>query len=286
MDEPIINERERIAANKLVADRVPIREWWFKDNALLTFQFNASSTTVPEGERFIVRTADAARQLTSDERLQHRAETLVHEETAHARMHDAYNRYLKAQGFPSARFEEENRRLGIFFEKIFPNVLTRLAICAMIEHFTAIFSKQVLDIGILEGEDTDERMDRVWSWHCIEELDHRATVFDLYKELGGGYFRRVAAAIFSSFLFAITHTSCLLTFLHTKKLLWNGGVWKNGWTYLFGKRGAYRIFLTHWILYFKPGFHPYQIPIENRYRKQMHHYHIEDELVGYFPPAT
>lgn len=282
MDEPVINERERKHAQELVDADVPIPEWWFRRSALLTFLFNASSTTVPEGERFIVRAAHAGSLMVNDDELKKRVHTLAHEETAHARMHDAYNRYLAEIGFPSERYNAETKRLILFFERIF-DVKARLAVCAMIEHFTAIFSKQVLDTGILEGEDVDERMDRVWSWHCLEELEHRSTAIDLYRKIGGGYLTRVMSALLASALFAFVHTRCLLVFLHTKKLLWSWEIWQTGWRYVLGRKGVYRLFLTEWIVYFKPGFHPTDIAIENRFQKQLHHYHIEEELVNYFP---
>jgi predicted metal-dependent hydrolase len=283
MSEPVINERERTHAAQLVAAGTPIPQWWFRRSAMLTFLFNASSTTVPEGERFIIRAARDARDFTSDEGLKKRAETLMHEEAAHARMHDAYNRYLDSLGLPTEKYYEETKRLIQFLEKRF-SLMGRLAVCTMIEHFTAIFSKQVLDTGILEGEDVDERMDRVWSWHCIEEVEHRSTAFDLYLALGGGYFTRIGAAWLTSVLFAYMHTRCLFAFLAAKKALWKWNTWRYGLPYVFGPRGVYHLFLTDWIRFFKPGFHPYQIPIANRYHKQLHHYHIEEELVGYFPP--
>jgi predicted metal-dependent hydrolase len=285
MSEPVINERERLHAEELMNAGVPIREWWFKDNAMLSFLLNASSTTVPEGERFIVRAAEDARKLFNDEALQKSAETLVHEEMAHARVHDAYNRYLEEFGFPAHRYSSETRELVEFFERLF-SLKGRLAICAMIEHFTAIFAKQIFETGILEGEDTDERMDRIWSWHSLEELEHRSTAIDMYRRIGGGYFLRAYAALIGSILFAYIHTRCLFGFLRAKKLLWKWHTWRTGLPYIFGKKGVYRLFLTEWILYFKPGFHPYDIPIENRFQKQLHHYHIEEELVSYFPSAT
>lgn len=282
MNEAVINERERLHAAELVDAKVPIPEWWFRKSALLSFLFNASSATVPEGERFIVRAVDEARAHIEEPELLKAAETLMHEELAHARMHDAYNRYLEELGFPAHTYNAETERLLLFFEKIF-SLKGRLATCAMIEHFTAIFSKQVLDTGILEGEEVDERMDRVWSWHCLEELEHRSTAIDMYRRMGGGYGTRVGVALITSFFFALSHTRCLLAFLREKKLLWKWHTWSVGWPYIFGKRGVYRLFLTHWILYFKPGFHPRQVPIENRLQKQLHHYHIEEELVNYFP---
>ncbi len=282
MDELVINERERLHAAELVEAHVPIPEWWFKHNALLSFILNASSATVPEAERFIVRTASRAHDRVWDKELRKRAETLVHEETAHARVHDAYNRYLEVCGFPAFAFSDDTKKLVEFFERTV-SLETNLAICAMLEHFTAVFSKQLFDYGILEGEDTDERMDRIWSWHSLEELEHRSTAIDLYRELGGGYLRRILAALLASLLFLIAHTRCLLAFLNAKKLVWKWSTWSSGIPYIWGRKGVYRLFLTHWILYFKPGFHPNDIIIENRLQKQLHHYHIEGELVTYFP---
>lgn len=283
MHEPVINEREQVHAADLAARQVPIREWWFRDNALLSFLFNASSTTVPDGELFIVRAIDEAQQLVEDEELKRHAAVLIHEETAHARMHYAYNRYLDGIGLPSLKYNAQSAALLAGFERRF-TLLMRLATCAMIEHFTAIFSKQVLDTGILEGEDVDERMDRVWSWHCLEELEHRSTAIELYRALGGGYFMRIWIATITSLLFALVHTRCLLAFLASKHVLWKWHTWRTGMPYVFGRRGVYRLFVTEWIRYYRPGFHPKDIPILNRFHKQLHHYHIEEELVGYFPP--
>ena len=214
MDEPVINERERAHAGELVKEKAPIREWRFRANALLTFAFNATSSTVPDGERFIVRTADEARKLINDEQLKKNAETLIHEETAHARMHDAYNRYLDSLGFPATKHSEETKKLLMFFEKRF-SLKMRLVTCTIIEHFTVTYSKQVLDIGVLEGEDVDERMDRVWSWHCIEEMEHRSTALDLYRGIGGGDWVGGFIGAFGSGVFALCHYRGLLGLLCT-----------------------------------------------------------------------
>lgn len=281
MDEPVINEREGKHARLLTKAGVPIREWWFRDNAFVTFAFNATSAAVPEGERFIVRAVEEAARLISDPRLKKEAETLVHEERAHARMHDAYNAYLESIGLPALKHRNETMKLLLFFEKRM-NLKMRLVTCTIIEHFTAMYSKQILDRGILEGEEVDERMDRIWSWHCIEEMEHRSTAIDLYRALGGGYWMRFFIGAFVSTAFAITHLRCFFDFLAAKKLLFAVDAWMKGIGHLIGPKGVYALVLRYWLSYFKPGFHPRDIPIENRFNKQLHHYHIEDELVGYF----
>lgn len=281
MDESVINEREQEHARELTEKKEPIREWWYRDSALVSFLFNTSSATVPEGERFIVRAAEDAKKMVLDQVLIAHADTLIHEETAHARMHDAYNRYLDSQGFFATKKSADMKALLTFFEKRF-SLHERLVTCTIIEHFTVLFSKQILDQGILEGEDVDERMDRVWSWHCIEEMEHRSTAMDLYRAMDGKYFTRLYIGIFVSVMFAFVHTQNLIGFLRAKKLLWKAETWKHTWKYIFGTKGIYRLIVIHWLQYFVPGYHPNQIPILNRYNKQLHHYHIEDELVGYF----
>ena len=37
----------------------------------------------------------------------------------------------------------------------------------------------------------------LWSWHLIEELEHRTVAFDVYDHVVGGYFYRVAAGFYA-----------------------------------------------------------------------------------------
>src|SRR6185369_1753097 len=117
--------------------------------------------------------------------LEKEIETIMHEETAHAKVHDAFNVYLESVGLPVQKHLQSSKRIMAFLYKHF-SLRTRLALCAALEHFTASGARQVLDHGVFEGEGVDERMDRVWTWHALEELDHRAAVFDVYLATGGG----------------------------------------------------------------------------------------------------
>lgn len=229
----------------------------------------------------MVDTVQEAMPLIIDTLLLHEAEKIVHEEVAHYRVHDTYNEYLRRSGVRIDKYVDITMRLKNFIHRRF-SLLTRLAICSSTEHFTATMSRQILDSGILEGKDVDERMDIVWSWHALEELDHRNTVFDIYLALGGGYFRRVYAMLISTVLFLYIHHVCMFSLLRQRKILFSSRAWKSGIPHLFGKQGIYRALAWNWLLFFKPSFHPIQIPIENKLKKQLHHYHIESQLIKYF----
>lgn len=279
-----MNTREERHAEALRKSGEPIRNYWFGDNTLLTIFFNASSVGIPEAERYVIKTVTMLRNHRHLPGFEERIAKIIHEETGHSRVHDAYNVYLSTTGL-DLRFHLRAAKKINAFLSIF-SLRTRLAICATIEHFTASMARQILDTGILEGKRVDERMDRVWTWHALEELDHRSIAFDLYYAAGGTYPHRLFGTLICSFIFLYMQNVCFLSFMHQRGVLFDAYVWKKGLPFLFGRRGIYRSFFLDWARYFSPTFHPSKVPIRNRLQKQLHHYHIENELIHYFPTAT
>lgn len=281
MSEAVVNEREARHAEELRTHNTPIPSLWFKDNILFTLFVNASSVGIPDAERFVVATVEELLAQKDFPKLKERTTTLIHEEIAHSRVHDAYNEYLKTTGLSIGWQVRQGNYLLDFMKRRFA-LKTRLAVCAMIEHFTASMARQILDTGIFEGEDVDERMDRMWTWHSLEELHHRSTVFDLYAAAGGTYSRRVFAGLFATGLFLYLQHAGLIAFLRQRGDLFRFQVWRKGLPFLFGRRGVYRHLFWNWLFFFSPRFHPGLVPIRNELKKQLQHYHIESELIAYF----
>lgn len=249
-------------------------------NMLISTLFNGASITIPDGERFVIRAAEDALPHCSPE-LKKIAAHLMEEEAAHAKVHDAYNMYLRDRGYPVDRYVEKAKR-ATHFSNHHASLLTRLAICAAIEHLTAISSRQALENKFFEREDVDPRMKRVWMWHATEELDHRSSAFDLYQALGGGYVRRIyAALLIGVFLFYI-HVACIGALLKQEHMLWNWRAWKAASPYLFGKRGIYAHFIPDLLFYYVPNFHPSKLPLSHKLQERLQHYPIESELAEYF----
>ena len=94
MNEAVVNEREKLAADALMRAHVPITQTWLHHNAFLTSFFNASSVTIPHAERITIDSVEEALPRISDETLLREAQKIIHEEAAHYRVHDAYNEYL------------------------------------------------------------------------------------------------------------------------------------------------------------------------------------------------
>src|SRR5262249_40605821 len=70
----------------------------------------------------------------------------------------------------------------------------RLAITAALEHFTAIFAADALSRDVLLGSSNPE-MRNLLEWHAVEELEHKAVAFDVFRTVAPGYILRILALV-------------------------------------------------------------------------------------------
>lgn len=74
-----------------------------------------------------------------------------------------------------------------------PDPLFLLALTAALEHFTATIATFLLSDPELDDLIVDDGFMRFWIWHAIEENEHKAVAFDVYKAIGGDEETRVRA---------------------------------------------------------------------------------------------
>jgi predicted metal-dependent hydrolase len=133
----------------------------------------------------------------------------------------------------------------------------RLATSMALEHLTAVFARELLDNPRLMAG-ADPRAAALWYWHAFEELEHKSVVFDVYREVGGGYWVRVLHWVQ---VLAIFHS---IMFIQLTYLLKQSGQLGNfrdlirGFRYLFGLRGLFTRVFPSYLAYLKPGFHPWR----------------------------
>lgn len=280
----VLSRKEEQAVGGLVQQNSKIKKFWFHDNVFKSSFFDAGSALVSDAERFVVDTVKLARPHLKDNELKSRADCLMHEETMHSEVHDAYNEMLRNEGYKfEAVLNFEKWLMGLFQKHC--SLRTRLAMCVCIEHFTATMAKQLLERDVFYDK-IDVRMKKVWVWHALEELDHRSTAFDVYTALGGGYVRRSALMLFMTVLHLSLHGAALIAFLAQNGALFRRKTFAEGFAFTLGKEGLHRNVIGHWFTFFKFRFHPGHIPIEDRFNNRVHHYHIADELMSYFPKKS
>jgi predicted metal-dependent hydrolase len=162
----------------------------------------ALSSVFPDGEDYFVRSVRHYRDRITDPALKRHVAGFIGQEAVHGREHRVFNDRLAALGYPTKRYERFTRAGLRFRERILPPI-SNLAATAALEHFTATLAELVLtnqEIRDLMGADPVRDL---FVWHALEESEHKAVAFDVYKAVGGGEHLRIWTMNFFRFGFVI-----------------------------------------------------------------------------------
>ena len=72
----------------------------------------------------------------------------------------------------------------------------------------------------------------IFLWHALEESEHKAVAFDVYKAVGGKQFTRVWTMNFFRFVFPIVVTGMVLLSLLRDKATYKRGALRASWKHL------------------------------------------------------
>ena len=142
------------------------------------------SAVFPDGEDFFVRSVRHFRNEITDPELKRQVNGFIGQEAMHGREHRAFNARLAELGYPTKVVETITRKGLELRERIAPPK-ANLAATAALEHFTATLAELVLtDEGTREQFGHPAVRD-LFVWHALEESEHKAVAFDVYKAVGG-----------------------------------------------------------------------------------------------------
>ncbi len=230
--------------------------YWLGGDPFATHMFNALSMTFPEGEAFFVSSVRKLRDHVSDETLKAQVRGFLAQESFHRREHDAFNDWLRASGIPVDRYYAEVKVL-LDRPRKRATPLMQLAITCALEHLTATMAEAWLTTPTLR-DGAHESVRPLWTWHAMEELDHKAVAFDVYRAAGGTYPMRVGALIgATAFIIAQVSSMQLRMLAQDRKLTDVSGLARGVWDF-WGPRGHFARLMPAYVRYFKPGFHPWQ----------------------------
>jgi predicted metal-dependent hydrolase len=102
----------------------------------------------------------------------------------HGREHRVFNDRLDQLGYPAKKVERFTKK-GLEIRERIMSPKSNLAATAALEHFTATLAELVLtseDTRDLFGHD---EVRNLFLWHALEESEHKAVAFDVYKAVGG-----------------------------------------------------------------------------------------------------
>lgn len=229
--------------------------YWHGGSAFKSLFWSQLSTSFEAGEKFFIDSARALKGAIEDPGLHEELLEFCKQEGHHTQQHLKFDRMNAAMGLDMETCE---RRYEHALDGARANLtpLGMLAATVALEHFTAGFAELHFARPDLSAA-ADPNVLALWDWHAMEETEHKATCYDIYRAAGGEYWRR--AVIMPGAWALILWISVVNTFdllrkdgrLFTRDTL--SGLW-----YLFGPRGMVTGLLPSFLEFFLPRWHPWK----------------------------
>ncbi len=249
----------------LSLDQTP--RFWFGGDPFKTRVFDALAMAFPDGERYFIESVRLVRDQITDSRLQQEVRDFIRQEAQHGMAHEKYNDMMRRQGLPVDHLLDGfNRRFNAMLKNRPAKI--NLAITAASEHLTALMAE-----CFFAHQDTladvDPNMRALLAWHAIEEMEHRAVVFDVMNHVGLNTPGLRARALLMTTLMMYG-----FTLYRANELLKGDGfdaierarLFAGGLPWLFGPRkGILAPMRSAYLQWFKPDFHPNDIPVVAQY---------------------
>ena len=188
----------------------------------------ALSSVFPDGEDYFVRSVRHFRDRVTDPALKRQVAGFIGQEAVHGREHRVFNDRLAELGYPTKHYETLTR-VGLRVRERIAPAKANLAATAALEHFTATLAELVLtneEIRTLMGADAVRDL---FVWHALEESEHKAVAFDVYKAVGGGERLRVWTMNFFRYGFVVGMGLAVLVSLLGDRATYRRGNLRRSW---------------------------------------------------------
>lgn len=229
--------------------------YWHGGSAFKSLFWTQLSTAFDPGETFFIDSARALRKQIADPKLLEELAEFCKQEGHHTAQHQKFDRVNAAMGIDVASCRR-SYELILDWGRRTSTPMDMLGVTVALEHFTSCFADQFFHNEAL-ASGADPKVNALWGWHAAEESEHRATCYDIYRTLGGGYFKRVGALMISWLLIlgaSLFNTVRLL--IKDRRLFTRDTL--SGIGYLFGRKGIVTGLLPAFFSFFNPRFHPWQ----------------------------
>lgn len=252
-----------------------IKRHYFANSPVMSHMLTALSSTFPIGEQFFVHSVRNVRDKVTDPTLQAQIAAFIGQEAMHSKAHSEFNDAWRRDHYNLDRFQAWLARKNIHVHSLHPKI--QLAITCAFEHFTALLGGYILRHPEVLST-LDEDAIKLWVWHAIEEIEHRAVAFEVYQAVYGD--DRVRRLLMRS----VTTGFASLTLYSTTRLFWQDK-WRSlpkiggnlFGLYLLGKMLIQ--LLPEYLSYYKADFHPeeqdYSQIVKYWKEKMANEYHMQ-----------
>jgi uncharacterized protein len=226
------------------------------DGDLILSHLAASLSAVfPDGEDFFVRSVRSFRDQITDPELKRQVSGFIGQESVHGREHRVFNDRLAQLGYPTKVYERITKRALELRERLAP-AKSNLAATAALEHFTATLAELVLTSEETRRLFGHPEVRNLFVWHALEESEHKAVAFDVYKAVGGSERMRVITMNFLRYGFVAAMVVQVLVSLAGDRATYRRGNLRRSWA-RFRRSPIMRRQLWDQLRdYNRPDFHP------------------------------
>jgi len=160
-----------------------------------SYSLVAFSLLLPYLEPYLIRTMNVAKKLVTDPELLKDIERFNAQEGQHYRQHRRFNDVIRTNGFD--RLPEFEAKLDADYRRFSATKSLRfnLAYAEGFEAMTTAMARLAFESKSLET--MHPAVCHLFTWHLIEELEHRTVAFDVYHHVYGSYAYRVAVGAFA-----------------------------------------------------------------------------------------
>jgi len=216
---------------------------------------NSLSTLFPEGEKFFIETVRNYKEQITDRELAEAVKRFSGQETVHTNEHIVYNNLIDQCGYSTGFIGDRLKNRVEYLKKIISQK-RQLAATLALEHYTASLAHLILtDKSILEG--IHPEIHKIWNWHAMEEIEHKAVAFDVYTAIGGGYFTRISEMLVVSVFFFSDLFANMIYFLNKDGKLFHLPTLAKAFAFFWIGPGIFRKLVPLFLEYFSPRFHPW-----------------------------
>jgi predicted metal-dependent hydrolase len=168
---------------------------------------NGISFVFPSGERFFIQSVLHYQDRIDDPVLQDQVRRFVHQEAMHTKEHARCNVVL-IEAFPFGRAIEKYATTAFSRARRLLLKASQLACTCALEHLTAVLAD-----GLLRNQDaflaeSEPDFAALWLWHAVEETEHKAVAFDVYRDVIGkglfSYLHRIVVMFLTTLVFFFT----------------------------------------------------------------------------------
>ncbi|MGJ8668313.1 MAG: metal-dependent hydrolase [Oceanococcus sp.] len=232
---------------------------WNGGEKHISLFMNTLSILFPVGERFFIKSMRDHRDQIDDAELKKAVTAFIGQEAMHGREHEDYNDAVFAATQGTEQQEEFVKALLGMFQKWTPKSL-QLSGTIALEHFTAIMADGLLkEPRMLEN--ADPAFANVWTWHALEETEHKSVAFDVWEKVYGkgarAYAERVTGQLIATPILLAVTSYYFLRMLKLEGELSNRKGWRSFFRLTYGEVGYARKLVKPWADYFKFNFHPW-----------------------------